>query len=191
MTTEQITIILLTSILVNNVVTYFGFGNVALGDNIKNFRFTYISCIIFTVGLLISAFASFAINQYFFAKFNLTDFTVLANLMLAVSCVYFGGLIVYKKSPSTFFLLKDNTYIITFTAMIVGATIFVCIQANDWLELLLYWVGTTIGYTLITFILHSFSGYSRRNPYGFTMYIFNMLSIAIISIIAMNFMALI
>jgi len=190
MTVEQVVVILLTSILVNNVVTYFGFGNVAMGDSIKSFRFTYISCIIFTVGLLFSAFANYAINQYFFVKFNMTDFSVLGHLAIAVSCVFFGGLIVYKKSPNTFFLLKDNTYIITFTAMIVGASIFVCAEANGWLELLLYWVGMSIGYTLITCILHSFSGYSRRNPYGFTMYIFNMLTIAIISIIAMNFMAL-
>lgn len=182
--------ILLGTMFINNIVTYFGFGNVALGENSKIRSFVVISCVVFSISLLLSSTSSYFLNIYVFKKYNLEDFSILANVLVSILCIFLSGLVVYKNSLKNFFYLKDNTYIITFTASVVGGVIYSIEKAKSIPELFIYILGISLGFILMNSILHCFSGYARRNMKGFTLYIFNLLTMAVISIIIMNFTGL-
>lgn len=187
MTITNALTIIVTAMLAKNCVAYFGFGNVALGENVKSSTFLLYSCVMFSIATLFSSTISYVLKVNIFVPNNLEDFLVLFEVLLAVLPIFIMGLIVYKRFPQGYFLLKDNTYLITFTVAVLGSVIFVMEMSTSILSALLYAVGTVLGFILVNVILYSFSGYARRNVEGFTPYLVNLLTIAVISLLLMSF----
>ena len=187
MTLNSALTILLSAMIVNNIVAHFGIGNVALGENTKSSTFLVYSCIMFGVATMFASICSFLLKTYVFDVYNLADFIILSEVLLALLPIFIIGLIIYKKSKASYFLLKDNTYLITFTAAVFGAVLFVMQSGTTLVDVCLYALGTVMGFVLVNIILYTFSGYARRNIQGFTPYLFNLLTLAIISLLFTTF----
>ena len=98
MTLNSALTILLSAMIVNNIVAHFGIGNVALGENTKSSTFLVYSCIMFGVATMFASICSFLLKTYVFDVYNLADFVILSEVLLALLPIFIIGLIIYKKS---------------------------------------------------------------------------------------------
>jgi len=156
---EQYFVILLTTVLINNVVLT-KFLGLCPFMGVSNKLDTALSMGLATTFVLtLAATASWLLETYVLVPFNIEFLRILSFILVIAAVVQFTEMVIHKTSPTLYQLLGIFLPLITTNCAVLGVALLTIQEELSFIQSIVYGFGSAIGFTLVMVI---FAGLRER-----------------------------